>query len=197
MPDRDRYFERVRGVDDALERVLPLLLVSSDGAAMRSERAEVVRTVLSRLAADDPVVEVGRKLRRYDDRPFPFPGDVLIEVAASALAVAGATPTTPVSLEDATERCLPEWPARGKTGRQKHRAAMNAAISAHAGVVVNYDEIAGWWRVQDFTFHAFETAVVLIRVAAQHTGRSITSVCDEIANRLGVKLDDPDHRELP
>ncbi len=40
---------------------------------------------------------------------------------------------------------------------------MNAAISAHAGVVVNYDEIAGWWRVQDFTFHAFETAVVLIR----------------------------------
>jgi hypothetical protein len=58
--------------------------------------------------------------------------------------------------------------------------ALQAAIALHAGIVVDYWEVAGWWQVADFTFHAFEAAVVLIRVVYKRpapcaeTGATIT-----------------------
>ena len=128
-------------------------------------------------------------LRPYAEYQFAFPGDELTEIAAAALAIAGASRATPLSLTGATERHLREWPVSGNTAKQKHRAALQAAIALHAGVVVDYWEVAGWWRVQDFTLHAFEAAVVLIRVAAEQSGRSVASVCEEIAARRGVHLD--------
>jgi hypothetical protein len=66
-----------------------------------------------------------------------------------------------------------------------HRAAFQAAIALHGGIIVDDEETAGWWPVQDYSFHAFAAAVVLIRVAADHTGRSVRSVCEEIATRCG------------
>ena len=90
----------------------------------------------------------------------------LTEIAAGALDVAGATRATPLSLSDATEGHLPEWTVGGNTARQKHRAALQAAIGLHGGIIVDYEETAGWWQVQDYAFHAFDAAVVLIRVAA-------------------------------
>ena len=107
------------------------------------------------------------------------------EIAAGALDVAGATRATPLSLSGATERHLPEWTVSGNTARQKHRAAFQAAIALHGGIIVDYQETAGWWQIQDYTFHAFDAVVVLIRVAADHTGRSVRSVCEEIAARCG------------
>jgi hypothetical protein len=68
-------------------------------------------------------------------------------------------------------------------------AAIQAAIALHAGIIVDYDEVAGWWQFQDYTRHAFEAAVLLIRVAAEHTQRSAASICEEIAARRGASLD--------
>ena len=56
-----------------------------------------------------------------------------------------------------------------------HRAAFQAAIALHGGIIVDDEETAGWWPVQDYSFHAFAAAVVLVRVAADHTGRSVRS----------------------
>src|SRR5690606_22991540 len=133
--------------------------------------------------------ELLNKLRPYDDYDFPFPGNVLTDIGASALGIAGASPSAPLSLSDATEHYLREWKISGNTARQKHRAAINAAIAQHAGIIVDYYETAGWWQVQDFTFHAFKAAVIMIRVAADHTGRSVHSICSEIAAQHGAPLD--------
>jgi hypothetical protein len=157
--------------------------------ATEQDRVDVMRIVLEGLAHDEPLDDVLRKLRPYADHAFPFPGDGLTEIGASALEVAGATPATPVSLSDASERYLPEWKVSGNTARQKHRAAINAAIAAHAGIVVDYYETAGWWRVQDFRFHAFDVAVILIRLAADHTDRSVQSICEEIAVQHHARID--------
>jgi hypothetical protein len=89
-----------------------------------------------------------------------------------------------VSLADATRRYLTEWSISGNTAHQKHRAAMQAAIAAHAGIVVDYDEIAGWWQAQDFAVHALEAVLVLVRVAADHTDRAVASICEEILEHL-------------
>ena len=149
--------------------------------ATEQDRVNVLRTVLDGLAHNEPLGDVSNRLLPYVEYVFPFPGDVLTEIGADALRAAGATPETPLSLSDASERYLLEWKVSGNTARQKHRAAMNAAIARHAGIVVDYYDIAGWWRAQDFTFHAFDAAVVLIRGAADKTGRSVRSICEEIA----------------
>ena len=154
-------------------------------AATKADRVAVARLVLDGLAHGEPLDNVFGRLRPFADHRFPFPADVLTEIAAGALDVAGATRATPLSLSDATERHLPEWTVSGNTARQKHRAAFQAAIALHGGIIVDYEETAGWWQVQDYTFHAFDAAVVLIRVAADHTGRSVRSVCEEIAARCG------------
>ena len=96
---------------------------------------------------------------------------------------------TPLSLSGATVRRLSEWTVSGNAAPQKHRAAIQAAVALHAGIVIDYDEVAGWWRLQDFTLRAFEGAVVLIRVAAEHIGQPSKSICEEIAVRRGVSLD--------
>jgi len=154
-------------------------------AATKADRVAVERLVLDGLAHGEPLENVLGRLRPFADYRFPFPGDVLTEIAAGALDVAGATRATPLSLSDVTDRHLPEWTVSGNTARQKHRAAFQAAIALHAGIIVDYEETAGWWQIQDYTFHAFDAAVVLIRVAADHTGRSVRSVCEEIAARCG------------
>ena len=158
-----------------------------------------MRIVLDGLAANEPLDDIVRQLRAFAEYAFPFPGSVLIDVAADALTVVGATRSTPVSITGATERHLVEWSVTGNTARQKHRAALQAAVATHGGIAVDYDEVAGWWQHQDFTLHAFEAAVVLIRLAAEHTGRSLLSVCDEIAANEKVPLDrsTTDDRLLP
>src|SRR5262249_18311976 len=114
--------------------------VSTKSTATPADRADVTRVVLGGLADGEPLGEVLRRLLRFDDYEFPFPGDVLTEIGAYALAVAGASRVAPVSLADATEQHLPEWTISGNTARQKHRAALQAAIAVHAGIVVDYYE---------------------------------------------------------
>jgi hypothetical protein len=93
-----------------------------------------------------------------------------------------------LSLAGAAERHLPEWSISGNTAHQKYRAALQAAIAIHAGIAVDYDELAGWWRLQDYTRHAFAVAVVLIRLAAEQTQRTVTSICEELAESSNVIL---------
>src|SRR6478672_7347169 len=90
--------------------------------ATEQDRVAVVGLVLDGLAHDEPLDDLLSKLRPYRDYNFPFPGDALTDLGASALGVAGATPTTPVSLRDASEHYLREWDVSGNTARQKHRA---------------------------------------------------------------------------
>ena len=164
---RSGAFTRGGGTDLACDR-LPDELDLPYGAwrGRRTRRNRIASRsrvlVLGGLARDEPPDDVLMQLRSFADYSFPFPGDVLTEIGAAALTVAGAAPTTPLSLTDATERHLSEWTVSGNTARQKHRAAIQAAVTLHAGIVIDYDEVAGWWRLQDYTLHTFEAAVVLI-----------------------------------
>jgi hypothetical protein len=180
----------VRKPIDGTSRSIYGAVVATEQTPSQADRDEVKWVVLGGLQRGESPQDIWTRLRPYADYAFPFPGDALIEIGAGALSAADAAPATPVSLADATVRHLPEWPVSGNTARQKHRAAMQAAIAAHAGIVVDYDEVAWSWQVQDFAMHAFEVAVVLVRVAAEHTGRSVASICGEIAARGA-----PDHAD--
>lgn len=146
-----------------------------------AERADVATIALTRIAGGEPFNEMSRWLLPFSDYEFPFPAEMFIELAADALAVAGATRANPMSLTDVYERHLPERPISGNTAHQKSRAALLAAVALHAGIVPDYGDIAGWWHVKDFDVRAYEACVTLIRVAAERTSQTVASVCVQIA----------------
>ncbi len=153
-----------------------------------AERAEVATVALTRITSGEPFDETSRWLQPLSDCEFPFPGDVFVELAADALAVAGATRANPVSLADAYERHLPERPISGNAAHQKSRAALLAAVALHAGIVPDYDEIAGWWQIADFDAWAFQACVTLVRAAAERTSQPVASVCAAIAAGRGLRV---------
>jgi hypothetical protein len=162
--------------------------VRKAGVAGEAERLEVARLVLVGVAGDDQLEDVLGRLRSFGDYAFPFPGDVLVELAADALELVGATRALPVSLSEAATTYLPEWTVSGNVAHQKSRTAIEAAVALHAGIAVDYGEVAGWWHVQDFAFYAFQAVVIMIRLAAATTGQPARSICAEIAARRHVQL---------
>ena len=113
---------------------------------------------------------------------------MFVELAAYAMAVAGATRANPVSLADAYERHLPGRPINGNAAHQKSGAALLAAVAVHGGIVPDYDEIAGWWRVADFDAWAFQACVMFVRVAAERTSQPVAAVCAEIAAGRDLRM---------
>src|SRR5512147_1126208 len=88
------------------------------------DRREVARAALAAIASARWHVEAEELLERFHGFAFPFPGDVLIELAADALDASRATRSDPVSLTEATEQYLRERSMGGNTARQKTRAAI-------------------------------------------------------------------------
>jgi hypothetical protein len=111
---------------------------------------------------------------------------VLTELAADAMVLAGVARSEPVSLDDFAERYLPEYRFRGNAAHQKMRAALNLVVGLHGGVVADYFGVAGWWQLQDLSWFAFVTLVLMVRVAAERTGRPVADVCSVLAATRGV-----------
>jgi hypothetical protein len=61
----------------------------------------------------------------------------------------------------------------------------------HAGVAPDLVEEVGWWRVNDLWFYATAAFVIYVRAAAEHAGRSVRDVCEEMARTHGIDLDHP------
>jgi hypothetical protein len=153
-----------------------------------TDRVDARRVVLAGIARAEPLDDVFEQLLAYLDYAFPFPADVLVEIAADALTLAGATRATPVSLSDAHRRHLPEWTIRGNTAHNKSRVAIELAVAFHGGIVPDYDAAAIWWQVQDLEFYAFQAAAIMIRIAVERTGRPVASICGELAAPHGMNL---------
>ena len=148
-------------------------------AAKDDERREVTRIALAAIASGAPE-NFTNQFRFYEAKEFPFPADVLTELGANALALAGVTRSEPVALEDFAQRHLAEFEVRGNTARQKLRAAVNLVVATHAGVVPDYFDVAGWWQHQDLWWFAFLSLVGMVRLAAERTAQSVTDVCSEL-----------------
>ena len=153
-----------------------------------ADRIETTRITLAGIARNDPLDDVFARLRPFLDYAFPFPADVLTEIAADALTLTGATRAKPISLRDAYERYLPEWTVSGNTAHQKSRAAIDLAVATHAGIEPDYDATASWWRIQDLAIHAFHTATIMIRLAAEQTATPVAAICAKVANSRNLQL---------
>jgi hypothetical protein len=118
-----------------------------------------------------------------------FPADVLLELAAEAIAESGASSAEPIQYERMRDRYLPEYAFRGKSRQHKSHYALSAAAMIRAGVYPDLLDEAYGWGIEDMWEYAFYALVVYARIAAERTGRSLEVVAGSLANRRGVELD--------
>ena len=166
-------------------RASTVVVVAKRLAPTDDDRREMCRVALGAVASGVPD-DFTTDWRTLADKRFPFPADVFTELAADAMGLAGVTRSEPVSLDDFAERYLPEYEFRGNTAHQKMRAALNLVVGVHGGVMGDYFGVAGWWQLQDLSWFAFVTLVLMVRVAAERTGRPVADVCSELAAARGV-----------
>ena len=152
------------------------------------ERLEVMQAALAGVAQCADANDLSRDMARYSRRHEIFPADVLLELAADALDVAGVTRAAPLEYAGIRERFLPECEFRGNTDHQKSHYALRAAAMIHGGVRPDLGEDAGWWRVGNLPLFALFAFVAYVRIAAERSGEPVAVIARRIAERRGVDV---------
>lgn len=153
-------------------------LVPSDG-----DRELAIEFLLRGVASGGPLADIARDLEPLHPRNNTFPGEVMLEVAADAMTVAGFSRATPVDFEGIVERHLAEHQISGNTARQKMRYALFAAAALHGGARPDLLEDVAWYQADDFWVYAMYAAVILIRAAAERAAMDARDVCTAIARQ--------------
>jgi hypothetical protein len=152
------------------------------------DRDEAVRVALTGLASGEDSWVILQRLGDLHIRYNTFPAEELLELAADAIEVAGATRSEPIDYEQLRERYLPDHKFSGRPQHHKSHYALTAAAMIPGGV---YPDLLGeveWWRTDDLWTYAFYAFLVYARAAAERTDRSVEEVVDSIANRRGITL---------
>ena len=119
----------------------------------------------------------------------PFPGELLLDLAADAIGVSGASRQSPLEFEGIRERFLPDGIAHTKAQHHKSKFALRAAAMLHGGVDPGLllDE-AQWWRTDDLWYWSLEALAAYVRAAADHSGQSVESICRRVASKRNVTV---------
>src|SRR2546423_7910353 len=93
--------------DGPLNLARSVLVVTEHVSAMDDQRRNARRIALTAIASEG-LEAFTSEFAFSSEKQFPFPADVLTEVAADALALAGATRTQPLALHDLAGQYLAE-----------------------------------------------------------------------------------------
>ncbi len=157
-------------------------------AGTPKDRSAIEALVLGGFASGRSIDEIASELGPYELLAFPFTARVLTDLAADVLALAGGTRDQPVWLGDLRRRHLADYELRGRTAMAKSRAAVELVVATLAGVEPDFDETAGWWQLQDLSGWSFIALVAMLRVTAEHTGRTIEDLARTVAAARGVTV---------
>jgi hypothetical protein len=152
------------------------------------DRLEAIDIALSGLVRDDDLRDVAARLELLHPRNDTFPAEVLLELAADAIAVSGASVLSPLEFEAILGRFLPDGVAHTKAQHDKSKFALRAAAMLHGGVDPGLLDEVQWWQSDDLWYWSLEALVAYVRAAAERTGQSMESVCRRIAGQRGVTL---------
>src|SRR6478735_11198272 len=150
------------------------------------DRREAIAVVLAALAERRGVDDIAAQLAPLHPRNDTFPGELLLELAADALDVAGASRESPLEFEGIRERYLPEMAAHTKAQHHKSTFALRAAAMIHGGVDSGLLDEVQWWRTDGLWIWSLEALAVYMRAAADVTGQSVASVGRQIGAHRGV-----------
>ena len=153
------------------------------------DRLIVIRRALTGLAGEKAIEDVAVDLAPLHPEHDTFPAEVLLELAADALEISGASRHDPVQYDGIRERVLVEHEFRSRTEHHKSHYALRAATMIRAGVAPDLLAEVSWWHTNDLWIWSWYALVIFARVATERTGDDISMICAAIAARHGVTLD--------
>jgi hypothetical protein len=152
------------------------------------DRLKAVDVALSGLVRDDDLRDVAARLELLHPRNDMFPAEVLLELAADAIAVSGASVRSPLEFEAVRGRFLPDGVAHTKAQHDKSKFAFRAAAMLHGGVDPGLLDEVQWWQSNDLWYWSLEALVAYVRAAADRLAVPVESVCRRIAHEHGITL---------
>jgi hypothetical protein len=152
------------------------------------DRVDAVRLVLLGLATGEDHDSTLDRLGRLHLPKNTFPAEVLLELAAEAIAESGASQADPIEYEGIRERYLSEYEFRGKSEQHKSHYALTAAAMIRAGLYPDLLDEAYGWGIEDMWKYAFYTLVAYVRAASERTGRSLEEIAAALAEHQGITL---------
>jgi len=138
---------------------------------------------LTGIAGSADPLDLTRQLEPLHPKNDTFPGEVLLELAADALDLSGASRDEPVEYEGIRERYLPEMQFRGKAQHHRGHYALRAVAMIRAGVVPDLLDEVNWWHTNDLWVWFLYALIIYVRIAAERTGEAVIEVCEHLAVR--------------
>lgn len=108
-------------------------------------------------------------------------GECLLELAAVAMSLTGASTEDRLPYAGIRERYLPEVEFRGRYQHHKSHFALRAAVLLAAGVDPAVEDEIRFWSQLDLHVWALYALIVYVRAAAHRTGRSVAEICAEVS----------------
>jgi hypothetical protein len=152
------------------------------------DRLRAIDLALSGLVRDDDLRDVAARLELLHPANDTFPAEVLLELAADAIDISGASLRSPLEFEAIRGRYLPDGIAHTKAQHDKSKFALRAAAMLRGGVDPGLVDEMQWWRSDDLWYWSLEALAAYVRAAADRTGESVESVCQRLAGEHGVTL---------
>ena len=144
------------------------------------DRVAAMRGLLGGLVNGDDVFQISAAVADLHPRDNTFPGEVFIDLAADALALAGVNRQFPIDHEGLVDRFLSECEFRGRADH-KIRYAVLVVPVVHGAVKPDLLDEVGWWQTDDFWHYALQAAALWIRAGAARLDVSVAELCQRIA----------------
>lgn len=157
------------------------------------DRDAAICIALGGLFRGDDLSDVAARLAPLHPQHNTFPAEVLLELAADAINVSGATRRSPIMFQGIRERYLPDGTAHTKAQHHKSKFALRAAAMLHGGVDPGVLDEVQWWRTDDVWYWSLEALAAYVPAAADRAEQSVETVCRRIADDHDITL----HGDLP
>jgi hypothetical protein len=152
------------------------------------DRDAVIEIALGGLSHGDDLGDIAARLAPLHPKHNTFPGEVLLDLAADAIALSGATRQAPIEFEGIRDRFLPDGIAHTKTRHHKCTFALRAAAMLHGGVDPGLLAEVQWSQTDDLWYWSLEALAVYVRAAADRSDWSVEAICGRIASERGITV---------
>jgi len=132
-------------------------------APTSQDRSDALRIALVGIAAGADPFHVVDQLAPLHPKDNTFPGEVLLDLAADALELSGASRADPIEYKGIRERYLPEVEFRGKNEHRRSHYALGAAAMIRAGIKPALLDEVIWWPTNDlFAWSLFALTITSV-----------------------------------
>ena len=156
------------------------------GTPTDEDRAEALRRFFGGLMRGDDANQLVADITDLHVRHNTFPGEVFMELAADALAVAGVARQPGLVYRELLSTYLPEAAFRGKENRRIQYAVLTA-YAVHGGLEPDLlDEVTYW--IEQYWTYALYAAVAIVRASADSADVSLDSMLADLATKHAIDI---------